>query len=57
VGLGELDVVSLEEFSCASQAPIKNSEEFLLEEIKFDETDTTNAGKLRVGCKGVAEGF
>lgn len=40
-----------------SQAPIEDSKEFLLQEVEFDEADTTNARKLRIGRKGVAEGL
>jgi hypothetical protein len=40
-----------------SQAPIKDGKKFLLKEVEFNEANTTNAGKLGIGCKGVAEGF
>lgn len=40
-----------------SQAPIKNSKKFLLKEVEFNEANSTDAGKLGVGGKGVAEGF
>jgi hypothetical protein len=40
-----------------SQTPIKDCKKFLFEEVKFNEADTTDAGKLGIGGKGVAEGF
>jgi len=40
-----------------SQAPIKNRKKFLLKEVEFNETNTTDTGKLGVGGKSVAKGF
>jgi len=40
-----------------SQTPIKDRKKFLLKEVEFDEADTADTSKLRVGGKGVAEGF
>ena len=40
-----------------SQAPIEDREEFLLKEVEFDEAHASDASKLGIGRKGVAEGF